>query len=63
MGEQLHYKLFCMRSSYERHAWADTPIVCCEYLKEASRCMIQAFDQITLDDPRRPGLVALGHMP
>jgi hypothetical protein len=54
MGEQLHYKLFCMRSSYERHAWADTPIVCCEYLKEASRCMIQTPFDISFEEPFCP---------
>src|SRR5499427_2643834 len=39
-----------MRSSHERPAWADTPIVGREYWKEASRCMIQVRFQIHVND-------------
>src|SRR5262249_52965857 len=38
-----------MRSSHERPAWADTPIVGREYLKEASRCMIQTASSFWAD--------------
>ena len=39
-----------MRSSHARPAWADTPIVGREYLKEASRCMIQVAPNVSLYD-------------
>jgi hypothetical protein len=50
MEEQLHYKLFSTRSSHERPAWADRPLVGREYLKEASRCMIQAAFYICFEN-------------
>jgi hypothetical protein len=54
MEEQLHYKLFSTRSSHERPAWADRPLVGREYLKEASRCMIQVPFYVDVDKPLGP---------
>src|SRR4030095_12482440 len=51
MEEQLHCKLFSMRSSHARTAWADPPIVCRESLKEASRCMIQVAGYVAFNNP------------
>ena len=36
-----HHKLFCMGAAQDRLPWGPA-IVCREYWKEASRCMIQA---------------------
>src|SRR2546429_8865399 len=56
MKEQLHCKWFSMRSSHERPAWADTPIVGREYLKEVSRCMIECAFDIGIHHPWAGGV-------
>ena len=49
--EQLHHRWCCTGTAHESPPLAGLPLVCREYLKEASRCTIQVAGYVAFNDP------------